>query len=96
MTSVDRWLSSRRPEPPDALAPRLRPADAAGGDRVESLARAARASLDRACATPGPVREAAFDLLAADALFTYACEAALESAAPAEALERILQGAADR
>jgi len=41
--------------------------------------------------TPGRVRESAFDLLAADALLTYACEAALESPDPEGVLGAILR-----
>ena len=39
---------------------------------------------------PGRVRETAFELLLADALLTYACEAALEEERPEEALRTIL------
>jgi len=46
--------------------------------------------LDAARARPGRVRESAFRLLEADALLTYACEAALESGDPEAALRRIL------
>ena len=47
--------------------------------------------LDQARARPGRVRESAFRLLEADALLTYACEAALETEGPDAALRRILQ-----
>lgn len=57
----------------------------------EELARAAGHALERALARPGRVRESAFDLLAADALFTWACEAALEEDEPEERLHRILE-----
>jgi hypothetical protein len=45
--------------------------------------------LASALSKPGRVREAAFDLLTADALLTYACEAALEGEDPAAALARL-------
>ena len=51
----------------------------------------ARKSLAAAVARPGRVRESAFELLVADALVTYACEAALETERPVEALERIVE-----
>jgi hypothetical protein len=47
-------------------------------------------------AHPGRVRENAFHLLAADALLTYACEAALESDDPEAALLRSLEAGLER
>jgi hypothetical protein len=75
--------------PPSDLAERLR---GAAEDVVvwESLVQAARARLEMACASPGRVRESAFRLLEADALFTYACEAALDLEDSDDALRRIL------
>jgi hypothetical protein len=52
-----------------------------------------RDRLEAALARPGRVRESAFRLLEADALLTYACEAALEAEDPAGALRRILLAA---
>ena len=46
------------------------------------LLRGGLRELDRARTAPGRVRESAFHLLAADALLTYACEAALETGDP--------------
>lgn len=57
---------------------------------MESLLGAAGSALASAASRPGRVREAAFDLLVADALVTYACEAALESEAPERALASVL------
>ncbi len=57
--------------------------------RVERLVRAARDRLDAARARPGRVRESAFELLVADALITYACEAALETEDPSATLEAV-------
>ncbi|MDX1493493.1 MAG: hypothetical protein R3253_05520 [Longimicrobiales bacterium] len=69
-----------------------RPAtDAWAEARVEQLMGGARKSLAAAVARPGRVRESAFELLVADALVTYACEAALETERPVEALERIVE-----
>lgn len=59
--------------------------------RVEHLLKAAKQSLAVAAARPGRVRETAFELLVADALVTYACEAALETERPSEALQRIVE-----
>lgn len=67
-------------------------ADGPGTDEgtVQGLLEAARSALRSAVSRPGRVRETAFELLLADALVTYACEAALEAEAPEEALGSIL------
>ena len=57
---------------------------------MEALLAAAGSALASAARQPGRVREAAFELLVADALVTYACEAALESEAPERALASVL------
>ena len=94
MSELERWLAARRPGPPDALAESLRDGLGAvsevAGARVEALSEAGRARLEKTRARPGRVRESAFHLLAADALITYACEAALESDDPQASLMRIL------
>lgn len=63
-------------------APELRP--------WEALTRSGIESLDRARAVPGRVRDSALHLLRADALLTYACEAALDEPDPGETLTGIL------
>ncbi|HEX6938456.1 MAG TPA: hypothetical protein VF158_03530 [Longimicrobiales bacterium] len=91
MSAVDaavHWLERRRPEPPPALRERMVEAvravgaPAAGDAGVPPVAGLlGAAALDRlraVLAAPGG-RAAALDLLAADALLTYACEAAAES-----------------
>jgi hypothetical protein len=82
VSDVQSWLSGRSPPPPPDLAAALR--------RHASLTEAGMSCLDAARARPGRVRESAFRLLEADALLTYACEAALESGDPEAALRRIL------
>ncbi len=62
----------------------------AGETLPEALLGGGLAELARARAEPGRVRASAFHLLAADALVTYACEAALEGPEPAEAFGDIL------
>ena len=98
------WLAAREPSPPPPLAAALRgvarpeTSDAAGARAgggasralAEVLTAAARERLDRAIARPGRARESAFRLLEADALFTYACEAALEGEDATAVLRRIL------
>lgn len=90
MTDVHRWLASRRPKPPEDLAEGLDVGAVAEGPLVKWLTEAGRARLAEARGRPGRVRESAFRLLEADALLTYACEAALESEDPETALRSIL------
>ena len=59
---------------------------------LDALREATHARLEASLARPGRVRESAFDLLTADALLTYACEAALESADPDAALQALVAG----
>ena len=81
--SLERWLAEREPAPPAELAERLRSAVAEhehlGGEMPERLLAIAesmlRGLLDDGC---GERREAALDLLTADAIVTYALEAASE------------------
>ena len=96
MSAETSWLASRRPAPPEALAGRIRDTeDLAGPALVERLVSEALEALGRARARPGRVRDAALDLLLADALLTYACEAALELPDGREALERLVERAAE-
>lgn len=83
------FLATRRPPPPEALARWLRDVPLEGTP-LDGVTHQALSSLDRARGRPGRVRESAFHLLGADALLTYACEAALEESVPAEALGRLL------
>lgn len=82
MSDVQAWLADRSPPPPPDLAAALQ--------QHASLTEAGMSRLNSARARPGRVRESAFCLLEADALLTYACEAALESDDPEAALRRIL------
>ena len=79
------WLASRTPSPPPRLAARLVAAVPASesphsNDIPGSLIAAAAAILEETVDQPGNERNgtAALDLLAADALITYAVEAAAE------------------
>lgn len=81
MTDPGRWLDARRPQAPaslraaiDRALARTPPED---GPLEERLARAALAALRGVVREDGG-RESAEALLAADALLTYACEAAAE------------------
>lgn len=103
MRALAEWLSSREPPPPEKLEASLRAlpwerlpaANSAVAPNpelgpLEALAHAGRERLEHALAHAGRERESAFKLLEADALFTYACEAALEAEDPEAALHRIL------
>lgn len=73
------WLSGRRPAPPPALAGRLAEAVATeAGAPPATLARLGARLLDRV-ADAATDRRQALDLLAADALVTYAFEAQAEA-----------------
>lgn len=91
MTDVARWLDERRPAMPHELrraveAALERTAAARYGSVEDRLADAALSALSRVAGAV-PERSTATELLAADALLTYACEAAAE--AGPDALERL-------
>ena len=86
MTQLRGWLAGRTPAPPDALPLAVPDGE---GDPAKQLTDAARAALDRALAGEGE-RRGAYDLLAADALITYACEHAASVADPEAELLRII------
>ena len=88
--TVQAWLMGRTPPPPRALAERLDVImQQAGADASKSVAEALLDSSDRLIAAllrpEGATRDSALDLLAADALVSYAMEAAAEEIS---ALER--------
>lgn len=98
MSAVDAWLADRRPAAPRELSARMgtpAPGEEDGGDEavLPALTRRGLHGLDEARRRPGRVRESAYDLLTADALLTYACEAALDAPDP-EALLTELMGSA--
>ncbi len=85
MDSPTDWLAARTPPAPDELKAWLKIPDegtdprGAVGSVPGSLVRAGLLHLEKAVARPGRDREAAYQLLAADALITYGCEAASEA-----------------
>lgn len=88
---VARWLDQRRPGMPPELrravdAALERSAPAGDGSVADRLADAGLGALSRVAGAPSE-RSTATELLAADALLTYACEAAAESGP--DALERL-------
>ena len=90
MSDASSWVSLRRPSPPGDLAARLEVTGGEEGSLVAVLTKSGRSRLEQACGCPGRVRESAFRLLEADALLTYACEAALEHEDPVAALRGIV------
>lgn len=97
MTAPRDWMRARRPAPPADLGERLGTVEGlTGAALVDHLVDEALVALDRARAATGRVRESALDLLVADALLTYACEAALELPDAEGTLTRISQMAAGR
>lgn len=98
MSGIRAWLDGRRPEAPAELRTAIEDAvgGASSGSMQDVLDLGTQGSLASALARPGRVRESAFHLLAADALLTYACEAALESEEPGPALTAILDGLLDQ
>lgn len=94
---LEDWLAERRPP---SSVPLARWTSRAPSDAdlppVRALTSLGREALDAALARPGRVRESAFELLGADALITYACEAALEGDDPEASLTWILRSASAR
>ena len=86
MESASDWVATRTPPAPDELKAWFKiPGDNSDPDGgvasvPESLLRAGLLHLEEAVGRPGRDREAAYQLLAADALVTYGCEAASEAA----------------
>jgi hypothetical protein len=74
------WLASRTPAPSRELADRIgqlaAPVSAEPGGVADRCLLAAERALERLLSTPADTRDAALDLLAIDALVTYAFEAA--------------------
>jgi hypothetical protein len=89
VTALGTWLDARRPRTPDGLKEWL----AVDDERpfsVGALADLGIAALDQAEVSERLDRHAAFQLLAADAFLTYACEAAVDEPDVASRLHLIL------
>lgn len=103
MNPVDAWLADRRPVPPRELSARMAAAVPRGGEEEAASSAPALArglterglgELDEARRARGRVRESAYHLLTADALLTYACEAALDAPDPVAVLQGLVGRAA--
>ena len=94
MTELAGWLASRQPPVPPAFATRL---DVPSGTEAApgSLTRLGAAALALTDPAARLDREAAFQLLAADAYVTYACEAAADEDDPGSALAAVLEHVVD-
>ena len=75
--TLEKWLKDRSPSVPETFLPYL-PTSSDAPVTVNSLLGLGMEELVRAVQGTGDPRESAFPLLAADALLTYACEAAAE------------------
>ena len=93
MSELRNWIERRLPPPPMDLDPWLE-SDETHDSVTSCVTGLGLAALDQARARPGRVRDSAFHLLAADALVTYACEAALNEDDPLGALSEIMHAAA--
>lgn len=86
------WLRARQPAPPAALLARMEEALGPGDVKGEPLSERAMAAAERLLASiladPDAGRPRALDLLAADALVTYAIEADCRGGADVEARSR--------
>jgi len=87
--SISSWLAARQPYPP-AQVRGLLPSLDDEQPLVSTLANAGVEMLTSAGERTGKDRDTAFLLLAADALLTYACEAAAQSPHPQAALREVL------
>ena len=91
MNHLKGWLTAREPTAPEGLLRGLEPVSSQGASLSDALGSAAAHHLGEALARPGRDREGAYHLLAADALLTYACEAATEEADTERVLARLLE-----
>ena len=98
MSTLAEWMRARHPPAPGRLLPWVAVESVDGAPADDVLTQRALEQLSRSVRAPGRNRQSAFYLLAADALLTYACEAALERGDPEATLNRILDavGAAER
>lgn len=94
--TVGEWIASRTPQPPMALRERVayrlgEGAQLDAGEARETCMDAARQTITELTSAGGTSRDSAIDLLAADALITYAIEAAADSAGLREQLDDMIR-----
>lgn len=92
------WIRWARPPVPAAFRARMEGRKGIDGEErpsPEALLRAAEVALVRSREAEDAPRDGAFDLLAADALLTWAAEAALEDEDPLHALDELVRRVAE-
>jgi len=77
-TPLSEWLRRREPRLPEVFLDRLL-SEGSGDASTATLVRLGTGALSRSKNATGRQREAAYDLLTADAYITYACELAARS-----------------
>lgn len=90
------WVAARRPAPPEELMELLTPCLEAREATEKDLGEAARHALERTLGAPVRERTTADHVLVADALLTYACEAAVGTPDCGAAFEELLRRAGAR
>ena len=93
--TLEVWLRDRKPRIPDQFLPHL----LGSGDESNAaagLVELGTEALGRALERPAGNHEAAFQLLAADAFLTYACEAVVQTGDVRTGLEEVLGSLGDR
>lgn len=94
--TLEEWLLSRTPSIPRPLLQNLLGPENEPFQGASQLGALGAERIRRALGNPGRNREAAFDLLAGDALLTYACEALALADEPGREFEGLLQMLGDR
>jgi len=93
--TLEEWLQGRIPSVPAPFLPRLLEGGKGPPEGVY-LSALGMEALSRALEGPGRNRETAFELLAADAFLTYACEAVAQGADVRVGLESLLERLGNR
>ena len=88
--TLEEWLKEREPTIPAPFLPHLLSVSS-GPAGIENLITSGEEALRRALEKTGRNRTAAFDLLAADAFLTYACEAVATDRDVRGSLETLLE-----
>lgn len=93
--TLEEWLKEREPKIPAPFLPHLFGVSP-GPAGIENLIDSGEEALRRALQKTGQSRAGAFDLLAADAFLTYACEAAAAGGDVRGSLEALLERIGER
>ena len=94
--TLEQWLRNRTPQAPAPFLPHLLGGEEEPFEGSNQLEAAGAEGILRALKRPGRNRAAAFDLLAGDALLTYACEALAQEEDTGAGLELLLKRLGDR